>query len=353
MKFTILITTLIFSFTAFASVPTVEGLFRNAHNASIKGNTVAVSFTIESLRVDRPKERAGEAGILTPLKSIGTGEESEFDKKVGHYKLIFTLEDKRPTPMLQVRYSKVGMSPSEVIDTFIVSDIESHIRREKVLEKQYFYSLVQMFVLNSSTGFNALLKKQVQNYKGNNELIDPEKKRLYERYMIYLKQVKEAKKNKEDIKELSSPFKPDDEKELEKVEKIKARRFYTDFGNVKLVRESEKFFWSVDLIGMNALFTQEEHRLKRLRLETLQGGIETSVANYVLMDGTHELPQKVIMDHLEYGRYQISFLSTQDFDSQSTSFSDRVEEYRKWQEANISQKGAGDRESLDVIPYMY
>jgi hypothetical protein len=81
MKLSIFMTTLIFSFSVSASVPTVEGLFRNAHNAAIKGNTAAVSFTIESLRVDKAKENVEAGGILTPLKSIGTGDETEFEKK--------------------------------------------------------------------------------------------------------------------------------------------------------------------------------------------------------------------------------------------------------------------------------
>lgn len=352
MKFKIFIASVLFSFASFASIPTVEGLFRNAHNADIDGNTAAVSFTIESMRDVQKTQEAGMSGLLAPVNENKAKENEEFKKKIGYYKLIFTLEENRATPMLQVRYAGVGMSPSEVVDTFVVPDLESHVKREKVLEKQFFYSLIQMFVLNSSSGFNSLLKKEVQNYRSNKDLIDPEKKRLYEKYMTYLKRVKELKEE-EKKEELESPMKPEDEDEKEKVEKIRSRRFYGDYGNVKLTREGEKFFWNVDLIGMEALFTQEEHRLKKLRLETLQGALEVSVANYVLMDGTHELPQKVIMDHPEYGRYQVTFMSTQDFESKSTSFSDRVKEYREWQENNLKQKTVEQRDALSVIPYMY
>lgn len=353
MRCKIFIASILYSFASFASIPTVEGLFRNAHNAEIDGNTAAVSFTIESIPDIQKNQDSGMGGMLLPVGEEKNEEDDAFEKKTGYYKLIFTLEEDRATPMLQVRYRGVGMSPSEVADTFVVPDLDSHIRREKVLEKQFFYSLIQMFVLNSSSGFNSLLKKEVQNYRSNKDLIAPEKKRLYERYMTYLKRVKELEDNEEELEKLESPLKPEDEEEKKKVEKIQSRRFYGDYGNVKLTREGEKFFWSVDLMGLEALFTQEEHRLKKLRLETLQGGLEVSVANYVLMDGRHELPQKVIMDHPEYGRYQVTFMSTQDFESKSTSFTDRVKEYRDWQEDNLEKKSQEQKESLSVIPYMY
>lgn len=336
----------IVSLPCLASVPTVEGLFRNAQNAEIQGDTVAVSFTIESKEKPRAESVLGLNALIQQPKEVV--------KKEGHYKLIFSVEENRPTPLLQVRYRSVSMEPSDVVDTFVLSNLESHIKREKVLEKQFFYALIQMFVLNSSEGFDSLLKKMIQNYRSNEDLVDPEKKRLYERYMTYLKQVKDEEQSEgEDDEELESPLRPKEEEEREKVDKIRAKRFYTDTGNIKLIRESGKFFWEVQLLGMRAIFTQEEHRLKELRLETLQGAIVLSVANYVLMDGTHELPQKFIVDHPEYGRFEVKFLSTQDFESQNTSFSDRVKEYRGWQENNLTRSEQAAEKSLEVIPYLY
>lgn len=352
MRRSILIALVLLSFSAKASVPTVEGLFRNAHNADISGNTVAVSFTIESMMSEKSKEGT-VSGLLAPVERDTEQEDQAFEKKTGHYKLIFSVEENKPTPMLQVRYSGVGMAPSEVTDTFVVPNLAGHIKRERVLEKQFFYSLIEMLVLNSSSGFNALLKKEIQNYKSNKDLIDREKKHMYKKYMTYLKRKKELDEEDEKAEELVSPFKPEDENKREEVEKLRSRRFYKDYGNVRLTREGEKFYWSIELVGLNALFTQEEHRLKKLSLDTLQGALKVSAANYVLMDGRHELPQKVIMDHPEYGRYQVTFMSTQDFKSKSTSFSDRVQEYRSRQQKNLKQENAKQRESFGAIPYLY
>lgn len=341
------------SISSAASVPTVEGLFRNSHNAEIQGNTAAVSFTIESVQSMEPEKVGGIQALMAPLYEESEDTQDEFEKKTGHYKLIFYVEENRPTPMLQIRYSGVGMAPAEVVDTFVVPNLDAHLQREKILEKQFFYSLVQMFVLNSSAGFNSVFKKEVTDYKSNKDLIDQEKKRLYERYMSYLKKVKESEDEEKSESELESPLKPKDEKERENVEKIMAKRFYSETDDVKLVREGGKFYWEVQLTGLRALFTQEEHRLKEMRLDTLQGALEVNIANYVLMDGTHELPQKVLIDHPEYGRYQVRFLSTQDFESQNTSFSDRVREYRQWQEKNLAQKDEPQKAPLSSIPYMY
>ena len=94
--------------------------------------------------------------------------------------------------------------------------------------------LLSSLALNRSEEISAFLKKVSTNYKSNEELIDPEKRDLYNQYKKYLKLIKEDESLKES---LDNPMAPKDEEVRKTVEKIKERPFLQKDPHVSLEKK--------------------------------------------------------------------------------------------------------------------
>ena len=71
------------------------------------------------------------------------------------------------------------------------------------------------------------------------------------------------RKNKELKQSLKSPLQSSDDEKKLKIKEILASRTYKENSKVKLIREDSKFYWSLNLMRIKALFENENHRIMK------------------------------------------------------------------------------------------
>jgi hypothetical protein len=311
----ILMTLFLSSFSLSAAVPTMEGLFRNGANADVTGDTIAISIAIEKISTE-------EENSTRPV----------------YAKFIFSNNEKEPVRMIQVIYSNATMDNSAAVDVVVSSDIIDQIRKDSPIERKLIYSMLLMYGLNSSEAMNVVSKRVSPDYQSNKDLVNVEKRELYQRYMNYLRNRDETAQPTD---EEESPLKPQDEEEQERVKEILASKFLNQTESVVLSRQKGNFFWEVRLENLIARFTHQDHRLRTLTMNTIDGILQVALGDFVMFNGVHELP-KVMSWVLPNGEsYKFTTLAHQDFVSRNKSFNQRVLEYEE-----IIQANSGRQETL-------
>lgn len=315
----ILICILLIPAMTHASIPTSEGLFRNGNNADVSATLIMIksvlSTKVSSMLMEKPAEE------------ITAKEETEAmkDSETKYYaKFLLSVEPNDRVQLIQAIYTSGKMNDSDLADIRYFSNLEEKIKKSSHVQG-LFYGLLTSLALNRSREINTFLKINSKNYKSNSDLIDPEKKALYEKYKRYLKLIKEDDSLKETM---ANPMKPEDAEVATVVEKIKNRSFMLRDQNVNLVKTTNGYKWVVDLDVLNAVFDNKSHQLEKLSFGKIDKNLMFNFDNYILFDGTHELPKKIkIVSPDEENELRISSLTHLNIGNKSMST--RYGEYRK------------------------
>lgn len=305
--------------TSFASIPTAEGLFRNGNNAEVNATMIMVKTVVDS--------RVSSVLMEKPAEEVSTVEESEAiteEAKPVHVKFLLSSENGERVQLLQAIYSSGKMGQSSLMDVRYFSNLEEKIKKSTT-QLGMFYSLLTSLVLNRSDEVNTFLKLNSKNYKSNKELVDPEKKALYVRYQRYLKLIKEDESLKETM---SNPMKPEDPEIAKNIGMVKDKPFMLRDENVALKKTANGFKWVINLDVMEAVFDNTTHRLEKLSYGKVDRNINFNFDDYILFDGTHELPKniKVITPTEEV---EVRITSLNHLNIGNKSMSTRYGEYRK------------------------
>lgn len=151
------------------SAPTPEGLFRNGANKKVSGNFVYFQF---------------EAVQKIEIEDIVENQETEFlGKRLVEW--IFELGENDLISLLQITY-RVSNGEREFEDIKRIKNLENYLLSSKKIESKIYYSLMLMYVLNSSTSISHILKGLDKKFLYNEEVINKEKKDLLEKYKNYL-----------------------------------------------------------------------------------------------------------------------------------------------------------------------
>lgn len=316
------------SFNLSASVPSVEGLFRNSNNAEIAGDLVVLKFSI-SREKEVPHRESIEI-VEKPIESmkvegeLATGEDVLYDNF--YVKFIFSLENPERISLLQAVYSDGKMDPASLVDVKLIDRVITRLDKENYPERNIFYSLMLSLTLNNSTGISQFLKKSETRYIENKELVNVEKKDLYKGYIEYLKEIKE---NKELVETLVNPMKPVEVEEVEKIAETLKLPMYKDTEFVTLIKDQGKFFWQVQLDNFMAKFSNEKHRLKQVEFNTLSGNIKVSVGEFLLFNGVNELPRKLLFKDANENIFNIRVLDFDIYSIKNKGIRKRHTEYMK------------------------
>lgn len=314
MKYFLLIVLFLIASKSFAAVPSVEGLFRNPNSQEIDGNLIVLKAMIE--------REATEEEYYKP----------------SFYKFLFSIEDER-VRFLQVEYSEGKMTNDQVVSTLFLNSFIPKVKNDELIERSLFYSLLTMYGLNKSDAIASILKRYSQNFVTNNESLNKEKLDLFDKYKQYLT----AKKEQEvDTEELKSPLESEDEEEKKKIQEIKSSNMYSENQSVKLVKEGRNFFLNIDLNGVSAKFTNEEHRLVRIKIQKGTSEIESHFSDYILFNGRHELPKHILIKDQENINYHIRFLGYKIFNNTGDNLAKRALKYKKIEEENIAKNPKKD-----------
>jgi len=321
--------------SAMGAIPNSEGLFRNPNNPDLAGNFVETKVIFEELSDDvgnKTKKFKGEKVSL--LKR--------------YLRFVFSVDKDKRVRTIQVEYNGKKMRDSEIVKVSYYPNILSKLKKDTKSSRVLFYSQIFMFALNDSRPISSFLRKSNNDYERNKELLNSEKISLFKRYKRYLSVIK---KNKELKQSLKSPLQSSDDEKKLKIKEILASRTYKENSKVKLIREDSKFYWSLNLMRIKALFENENHRIKRLFLETNVGNISYEFGEFVSLNGIHELPKNIHFKIADDKRYKISFVSFKNFLSKSKKRTIR-QRYKKWKKRlKLSREKTVNRDLMTTTDF--
>lgn len=285
-----------------ASVPSVEGLFRNPNSQEIDGDLIVIKAIIQK----------------------DATEEQEYSPR--YLKFIFSLEGESKVQFLQAEYSSGKMDNQSLTKTLFIRDLMPKIFKDEVLERNLFYSYLVMYGLNSSDGISNILKKYSTNFISNKDALNKDKIELYDRYKKYLMAIR----NDETIEEqLTSPMDSEDEEEKKKIQELKSSNMYSNNETLSLGKEGRDFVLNLNLDGVSAKFSNEEHRLLNFKVIKGTAEVETFFADYILFNGRHELPKNILLKDQENNNYNIRFVGFSIFTNKGDNLSKRALKYKE------------------------
>jgi hypothetical protein len=296
MKKIILLCLLTYSLSIFSAVPTMEGLFRNGSNEILSGNLVVFDIMV----VEQPKIQ-----------------EIEEKTKENFLKLIFFQEDDKSINLYQFQYSDSQMSDKNIVRFAKVSNLSGKLKGDLNLERSVLFAVLKMIGLNNSNSITYILKKLNQDFKFNREILNWEKMALYKEYRDFL-----SEKDKSSKPSPLNPIRPEDKT---RVDNLLKSSMYKNTGDVKLVKKDGDFYWLVELDKSTALFSNENHYLKEMKLKFQKGSIELDFDEYISLNGMQPIPGQIMIKDINERFYKIKFLS---FNISQTS-SGKVEEKYK------------------------
>lgn len=310
MKSLVLVIAFFIGQSAFA-MPTAEGLFRNVSNKEPTGNLIVVTAQVEPMEMPLKENSLISAPLTT---------EEQVPLMPAYYKWLISLERENHIDVIQVTYNNGDLKDNHVKSTRYLPDLKKIVGSDSSLERSLFYGLLSMFVLNESEIIGGIMSKYAQGYASNKELMSREKLNLYYRYKDYLEK-------RQDNEALVSPLEPEDVEKVQVVKETMAAPMYRDAGNVKLTRADGELVWKVDLKSVMAYFSNEGHRLKRLEYQSPLGDLKLMADDYVLFNGTHELPKTVIIKDMAQKSWKVRFTGLSHLNNRSTPFTKRAQEY--------------------------
>lgn len=278
----------------YASVPTEEGLLKNLNNADLPGTNITVKMMVQSL--------------------------NEQDK-TEYIKLQLSLDNPNSITALQTIYSNGQMLNSQVKSVKYIPDLLAQIKREKAPEKSLFYGVLMMLTTNRSQGVEAFLEKNGISIVKNKTILNEDKMRLLRAYRSHLV-------NNKGRGDAGSPLNPEDPKNKERVLDLFRSNTFKRAKNIELVKKDNEFMWKVDWKSAQGYFSNEERQFRALDYNTGDSQIKLEASNYLLFNGTNELPKFMNLKDSKGALYKVQTLGL-DIKRNDRRLVDSYEELKK------------------------
>jgi hypothetical protein len=304
----------LFTFAAMAAVPTEEGLLKNLNNAGIPGNLITIKAMVQG----------------STLGNVTEGDANKAD----FYKFVLSLENPNAISLLQVDYSNSQMLGSQIKDVKYIPDLLTAIKREKSIDRGMFYSVLMMLATNRSQGVETFLEKSGIQVVKNKNVLNEEKMKLLRSYRTYLA-------NNKGKGEANSPLNPPDPQNKAKVIELFRANTFERSKNIELVKQDNEFMWKVDWKSVQAYFTNEERRLRKM--EYVNGDLSTKLEanDYILFNGTNELPKFITFKDSKGQISKLQILGLDTKTNREKKLSERYEEAKK-----VAPSAAGENFSF-------
>jgi len=313
--------------TSLGSIPTTEELFRNGNNAEVSANLIMIKFNLT--------EKSSEYLLEKQISELPEEEISKVsnDEKNYYVKLLFSEDEDKRVHLIQAIYLNSTMSEDSLVSVRYYSNLKDIVKRSKKV-LGLFYATLSSLVLNRSDEINDFLKFNSKKYKSNTELLDRERLDLYKRYKRYLSIIKEDSSLGET---LNNPMKPTDDTKREYIKNLNKKPLVKRDPFVFLVKNQKQFFWKVENDVLSAVFELKTRRLESLGYGLIDKNIKLSFDQYMLFDGTHELP-KAIKINIPSTFYEIRVTSLSHLLLRNKKMPKRYLEYKKILENNKKEE---------------
>jgi hypothetical protein len=196
-----------------------------------------------------------------------------------------------------------------------LGNLSHQIRKDEKRERSLFYSFLLMQSFNDSKPIADLLKRHNRDFKYNREILNGPKMALYQSYKKFMVE-------SEKIPALS-PLTPSNPVEKQKVDEIMKSPMYENTQKISLIKVLDQFFWQLELSNTTALFSNEDHFLREIKLGLPKSSIEMSLDDYWKIDQTSYLPSKMVLRDSQDRTYVIKFLSLNSFQTTQKKFSEK------------------------------
>lgn len=284
------------SFSLFAAVPTMEGLFRNGVNEAISGNLVVFDLLV----TEQPKIQ-----------------EVEEKPKENFLKLVFFQDDDKSTKVFQFQYPDSQMNDQRISHFAKVLNLSGKLKNDPNTERVVFFSILNMIGLNNSNPITYVLKKYNQDFRYNREILNGEKLALYRQYKSF---ISDKERNTKE-----SPLNPLKQEDKARVDELVKSSIYRQTGNVKLIKRDGEFYWFIDLSRSSALFSNNNHLIKEMKILLPKGSIELDFDDYISFNGAHMVPGQIMIKDSNERLYKIKITG---FNISQTNSSKIEEKYK-------------------------
>lgn len=321
MSVSIFFISIIISFNCFSYTPTLDSLLRNGNNSEIATKSVVANIKIKEISpTNQNEELTGE----TALKYV-----------------IYNENEQRPQ-MVELEYAGGNITSSMLMGFKYINikDLKSINIPSNKIESQVYYSLLVMLLNNNSRPLIDFLQSQNIKVLDNRNLINENKIRLISAYKRYLQESKDDESN---VRE--NPLKPEDPKDLEKVNEVMSESFLRQDQLVKRVKDKNEFYWVAQSDNLFIKFNKD-HRMKIFRLLTDLGTIEVTLGRFVVMGSQQEFPEFIWFKTLSGKKYEIRATKYSSFKDNKDSHRNRLKRYSKYKEQN---KVSSQLERLELL----
>lgn len=296
MKLLAFLVFFLFSTQLLAAVPTEEGLLKNLNNAGIPGNLITIKAMVQGPEVD--------------------------GAKTDYYRFQISLENPAVVSLLQVAYSNGQMLNSQMKDVKYIPDMVSAIKRDKSVERGLFYAALMMLATNKSNGMEAFLEKNGIQIVRNKNILNEEKMKLLRAYRTYLA-------NNKGKGDANSPLNPPDPANKAKVVELFRANTFDRAKNIELTKIENEFVWKVDWKSTQGYFTNEDRRLRRLDYVNGDLNVRLDATEYILFNGTNELPKFIFMKDSKGLSSKMQILGLDTKTNREKKLAERYDELKK------------------------
>lgn len=302
--------------SAVAYVPTVESLFRHGSNADISANGISLTMSL--------KKTDSDGKVLM--------DENDF------YKIFFT-RTTEGMRLSQTRYTNASFSETSLVNKAYISNysgfsIPSNIESA---EKGIFIGVLHAITHNNGVHLMNYLKNLGVPLKFNNEIINREKIEFlagYKRYLAIIARDRSAKKTE------VNPMQPSDPAARERAQIIMAESMYTDTKQVKLTQEDGNISWKIEAESFEAIFSNSERDLLKLKYKSALGEYEISFRDYWRANGIHTIPRYIDVKTFDGQRYQLEIMALRHFDDRDEDVQKRL---RNWDQILKNRESSNPR----------
>ncbi len=286
----------LFTSSAFAFVPTVESLLRNGSNADVTANGLSIAFVVKKIQAGEKTDQAStDASLL------------QNDREEDYYKLFIT-KDGDSIKLAQARYKNKNFSDDALEHKVYYPHFNAFTMKpsHEQSEKGIFFGLIDSLALNNGAHLVNYLKSLSVPVKLNSEIINREKVEFLASYKRYLFTVsKDPGARKTD----ANPMKPEDSSAKERVEAIMNEPMYVDTKQVSLAKDSGSISWMINAGAFEAVVSQNEREVQRLKYKSQSGDFEIICKDYWLANGMHRLPRFLLIKDYSGQNYQVEILN--------------------------------------------
>jgi len=299
MVYRFFIVLFIFPILANAYRPSIDVLFKNNGNPIYNGETTSADIQI--------KEMSSQTTFKLKIQ-IARFQKQEY--------------------LLQALFDQ-SLNPTDIIHFSRVQDFNGKaLARSQNTLVHVFYGLLDMYLSNNNTVLVEGLDKLGIKITKSQNTINVEQEKLLQRYLYFVR-----RKAKGTISENENPLRSSDPSKQAVINNILKEPYYQNTEKATLIRQNQRFFWSIERKDLKALFDQQSRKLVSMELPD-HNRLTIIPEDALIFSGYYSVPKRLMVYEGGVIKYEISFVQVSNFKDSLDAFQSRA---ALWQQTAATQ----------------